>query len=770
MNSPARSLTACSMCGAPAQSVASRCSFCGAAPDSSPRSVAFLRRSVSDAVRDWAHGVQWAPRRMDELVTGVSVRDEVIERTAMEVVSRTAREERAPCRGRQLSGPRIATNDTDLFSMSLSELRAATEHVSQCSGCNGSAVVRCRGCRGSGRASCSACNGSGKTLKHYKKSSRLIQCKVCRASGTVRCGSCGGDGSVKCAICIGSGQELAWLVFDEQANWRVRFEPMSPIVTAHPVLREPRFVEPSELGEFGVETLEQTGTDGASSGYSARVERIDDVGMSADPKRERIRQRQRLRLAVVRRDATYEMCGVRGTLVCSGKNLLVAKNREALAPIRLRRSLWVATSILWVMVSGSVASHFLGQSQYYATMNSWIHAAWFLAVAFAVPTIGATLRAFRPRLRFGKLSARERLCGVATALAFVALPILRFALEPRLTDLVDATAKGRNAEAHQVLDALRESTSANRALEEADDGLRMLDSQTAARPARIVLLDAVAQRAGSQAERAKALARGERLAEIRELGASAQPLDAVAAIDRWFREVWPSDPELRKERAFAFDRADAHCQDELCSLQMRAAANATESTTDRVARERAGRLTLLGALQPLATSQETAVDRLRRYRRAAELAQRVLTEVDSRDEELSAQAERGLSRSREERHKTALVGSTLPVAEELMQVSAVSDTRATWLPLRAIRMYLALDAKQTIRGVYVVGSSPDSRAIRGGSPVADELLSQSTGRAATVKRPTGNASVVQTYEAGVRVVTRWNQGELIEMRIGMADP
>jgi hypothetical protein len=705
---------------------------------------------------------------MDELVTGVAIRDEIIERMAMEVVSRAAREERAACRAKPLSERQLDASNLDLFSVSLVELRAATEHVVPCSLCNGSAVVRCGGCHGSGRASCAACGGSGKTLKLYKKSSRWIQCKICKAGGTVRCGLCGADGSVKCATCIGSGQELAWLVFDEQTRWQVTFVPMSPVIAAHPLLREPRFIESSELGEFGVTTLEQTGTDGVPSGYRARTERID--GASIDPKRERIRQCQRLRLAVVRRDATYEMCGVTGTLVLSGKNLLVAKDREALRPIRRRRLAWVAISILWIVVITAAASRFHGQSPYFETLNSALAAAWFLAVASAVPTIGAALRALRRGPRFGKLSAGEKISGLAAMLAVMALPTLRFSLMPHVTELIDATAKGRSADAHQLLDALREATPASRELDEADDALRMLDSQTAARPARIVLLDTVAEHGGSQAERAKALAREERLAEIRELGASSRPLDAVAAIDRWFRDGWSSDAELRKERAFAFDRADAVCQDELCSFSMRSAANAADSTVDRVTREGSSRQALLSALQPTTTSEEATVERLRRYRRAAELAEQVLATFEGRDDELTAQAERGLARSREERRKTPLVGSTVPVAEELMRVSAVSDARATWLPLQTINMYLALDGQRTIRGVYIVGSSPDARPIRGFPPVAGALLSQTVGREATIKRPTGNASMVQTYEAGVRIVTRWNQGELVELRIGSAQP
>lgn len=768
MNSPARSLANCMMCGAPALDD-SPCSFCGSALNVLPGEHVQLQRSVPDVVREWARKVRWAPRSMTDLVTAVAVRDEIIERTALELVSRTVREERAPCRGRPLSGPRFDPSGIDLFSTSLADLRTSTEHAVHCSGCNGSALVRCRGCHGQGRSACASCGGSGKTLKHYKKSSRLIQCKVCKASGTVRCGACGGDGSVNCATCIGSGQELVWLTFDQQTKWLVAFEPMSPIVSAHPVLRDERFLDPSELDEFGVTTLEQTSADEVPSGDRLRTNQVRGAALSIDPRRERVRQRQHLRLAIIRRDVTYELCGVVGTLVLSGKNLLVATNREALGPIRRRRLLWVVISVIWIIVTSAIASRLEGHSPFFASLNAWLSAVWFFAVAFALPAIGAGLRAFRRGFRLGKLTATEKVCGFAAAAAMLSLPCLRLALEPRITELIEATARGDTAEAHRLLDALREVAPSSRELDEADDSLRMFDARAAARPVRIALLDSVARRGGTQAEPAKSLARQERLAEVRELRASSQPLHAVAAIDRWFREAWSSDPELRKERASAFDRAQAACEDELCSFQMSIAANATDSGVERDAREKASREALLAALHPPAPAGEVIVDRLRRYRRAAELGQRVLADLGGKHQELAARAEQARERSREERRTTAILGSALPVAEELMQVSATSDSRATWLPLDTVNLYLALDAQKAIRGVYIVGSSPSARVIHG-SPSADELLSQSLGRAVAVKQPTGDASRVQSYEAGVRVVTRWKLGQLVELRIGSADP
>lgn len=730
-----------------------------------------IARSVHEAATAWARTVFGAPRQFADLITAIDVRDEVLERVATEVVRRDVREQRLPSNRRHPEPPRIDPARVDPFEVTVASLRAQSEYVAPCGYCGGGGVCSCQNCGGGGRARCSNCGGSGKEVKYYQKSSRLINCKVCRASGTVSCGGCGGKGSVTCTVCSGSGHQLVWLTYDQESRWTVSIEPQSPVIAAHRQLAEPRFLAPGDLTAFSVVAEEEADGPVMLQGYRGGDGPILRAVVAAlDPRLERVNRQQYLKLSIVRRDATYAMSGASGTIVLSGKELVGARTPKALRPIHLRLYLWGGISFFGALGTGMVAAALCGASPYFARSNVVVAFVWLVTIALAVAVVGAVLRALGSRFKLGPLHPFEKYLGIGSVVAFALMVVVGLVSRPTVREVEVALTAGDAARARVVVDALKEKKGVTPEVRDAEDGVMLAEAGKLTGDARLKVLDDVASHHGTRSAEAAVAARKDRLAEIRRLLDAKTPAPVLAAIDRWFRDAWKTDPELAEDRAQAHDLAGTLCSEDPCRLVAANLAKAAAVTPERAQRSTDVRTHLLDGLATTDSTGEGTLDRLKRLRALTETATKSL-EAASDDSEIIEKAKKAASWAQDERAKVAMVGADIGVVEELLGAPASTEAKSTWIAVESTRAYLNIDSQKKCRGLYVVGGEKGARTIRGTTWTADRLLSQAVGHAASVKKPTpSTATTSRWFEVSAPVVARWHSGDLVELRVGDAAP
>jgi len=728
-----------------------------------------VTRSVHDAAEIWAGNVFGAPREFAALITSIEVRDEVLERVVTEVVRRDIREQRLPSNRRDLTPPRINPNSVDPFEISVAALRAQSEYVAPCGYCRGAGVCTCPSCAGGGRAACSSCGGSGK--QRSAKTGRPINCKACRATGTMRCGRCDAAGSVTCTVCSGSGHQLVWLTYEQEARWMVAIVPESPVARAHAQLTELRFLAPSEVDAFSILVMEEASGPVILQGYrDTDNPLLRSVAASIDSRLERINHQQYYRLAVVRRDATYGMCGTTGTLVLSGKNLTGATTPRAVRPIQLRLYAWAAIAAALAAGATVLCARLRGSSEYFNSTNPIITAFGLLAVGVAMPALGGLLRALQPAFKLSRIRPFERHLAFAAAATFGSMIIIGLLVRPRFSEVEKALSAGDLRRARAVVAALRETNGATVEVADAEDSVSLAEAKTQSGDARLQTLDAVVARHGKRAPEASTAARTERLSEIRALIASKTSAPAIGAIDRWFGGSWKGDPEIAEERARAEDVAGSLCTEGPCRVQAATLAQLATPTAERAQRATEARSKLLDALTPAEVPGEEPVVRLKRLRALSATSNRTL-EIAGTDPELGESAKKASAWAAAERGKVPMLGADLPVVEELLEASASLDVRGPVITVEGTRAFLVLDAQKKCRGVYAVGEKEGARAIRGTTWTADRLLSQAIGRTATVKRPNPESSTTSRwFEVSAQVTARWKNGDVIELRIGDATP
>jgi hypothetical protein len=725
---------------------------------------------VHKSVQQWARTVFGAPRRFVELIASIESRDEVIERVALEINRRDVEECRAASHEQAIRSPRVEKNAVDPFGSSLEGLRTQSEYVAACDVCDRKGECPCDECSGSGRSACGTCNGTGKTLSQARKNSRWVQCRVCRAKGDVRCSVCGGRGEVTCTGCSGSGNQLVWLTYRERTEWRVVIEPRELLSEVHPQLSEKRPLETNELAVFSV--LEQRDVPWGSMQLEPDSPAVVQRAVASLHSRlERAQRVQHLKLAIVRRDVTYNMCGMSGRLVLSGRDLKVAPTAEALAPIRRRLCVWGWSTAVIAIALGCTVAALHGASSYFAARNRLVVQAAFISVLASVPTVASLLRVIGPRLKLTRLTMLEKALAIVAVAASMAVPALGVLIRPTLAEARANLANGDPRSAKNVIDGLKEIEqlgAEGRALE--SESLLAL-ANTLEGTSRLAVLDEAATGIGVAAQQARATAREERLQQIRAHLDAGHPGQALDALDAWFAGSWKGDSELAEQRARAYDLTNLLCADELCRFI--AAADADAAADSQVRRQElvTRKQRLVEDLTVANVPGETNLARIKRLNLQLTFAGKVAARTLN-DSELVRAAARAQAEIAARLAKVPLIGAEVSVVEELLGATAQRTSKTPYLVLsQGLTVYLSLDSRQRCIGVYVVGSTKDARAIRGRPWTADALVSQATGRAATVSSPTFEAQTVsRSTLAGIPVVARWNAGEIWELRIGNAAP
>lgn len=723
-----------------------------------------LTQEVPDAFQRWARTVFGAPRRPQDLIADVQARDEIIDRLATLVTRREIREVRTGTRERRSTASRLDRSTVDPFAFTAETLRVESQYIAQCRPCMASGMTRCDACGGGCTVVCRNCGGSGK--QRSEKTGRPINCKICKKTGRVPCGACTTTGSVSCRTCSGSGHQLAWLAFEESEQWQVTVSPQhSPIVLAHPGLRETRPLSSDELSMFSV--VESQYSQGAAEprGLGEPYRQIPQArAVAIDPRLERIRSQQFLRLAIVRRDVTYEMCGTAGTVVLSGKALLGATTPEAIHPIRQRLYAWVSLVGLVVVIGALLRAAVVGSSTYFDGAKRWSAVLVTAAVVCAVPASGALLRAWRGGTRFRRIARPVLASAGVVVLALVGVIVVGLIVRPSTSELQTALASGDVARARVVLEALKERATSGDLLD-LEDRVILAEAGKQIGQDRLKLLDRVASRKGTASAEAATAARNERLSQVRNLVRAKDARGALAALDEWFRE--DRSVEVSEERARAHEVHVSACKTAPCRLVAAATAHKARETDERLAQVKSYRAKVWDSLAIEQVSEKSVVPRLQQVHQLVERASDAL-DIAASDPEIVARATAAITFGQAEQRKVPLLGMDLAVARELLGPAKLTENGVPMFSVGGVAVYAAVDQVGRCTGLFAIGASPSNRALESDSWSAHRILSQALGRPATIKRSNGPTS--QWYEGGVPVVVRWRDGEIMELRVGNATP
>jgi hypothetical protein len=760
----------CPTCGAPTELDAATCRYCtsplaweGAAPMTPTR-------TVDDAASRWAKGVFGAPRGFGALITDVQVRDEVIERVFTRVARRDVYEQRAPWADSVEHRANLDVRAVDPFAIGLDALKTQSLHVATCSQCVGTGWSACGTCNGSARVNCGNCSGSGQELRVYKKSSRWIKCTGCRGRGTMTCGMCSA-GKVSCDACLGRGRQLAWLTYQERTRAILSLRPSdSPVIVGHRQLAAERPLQPEDLEAFGVMLV--TDADGplASTGNGAEAEYSRALLASLDSRLERVIYEQYVRIAVVRRDAAFEMCGMRSTLVLSGSDLTGASTDAAVRPIKTRLVLWAAIAVIVFLVGMSLKGRLLGRAAYFERANGWISPSIVLATLLVVLIVGAVLRELKPRLRLGRLRRYETyMSGGAAALILFGISVSVFS-RPKLEEVQRALASGNVAAARRVADALKDTLGGTREVKEADDLVAMTEAKTAPLTQSLELLDGVARGGGTKAVDARRAARVRRLSEIAQHIERKAWEAAVGLVDHWYRDDWKRDAEVAELRARAQELQLAECASGACRLTTARSVAAASPSIARTARVAEIKGQLLSSLVFVEQSADPPLARLQRLRSLGAGGTDVLRAA-GKDVELIEAATKAVDLAAAQRAKVPVIGASEPVVAELLSKPTQQSEKVSVAALEGVAVYVLFDKQRSCRGLYAVGPGEGSRAITSTTWSGERILSQALGRTAALRGPAQTSGTVSRWaEAGVPVVARWRAGSLVELRIGDAAP
>lgn len=714
----------------------------------------------------WASQVFGAPAELADQITGCASRDEVIERVFTSVVRRDLVEERLPTNRKDVTRPKVDISRVDPFAQNLEQLRNQTEHVTNCVGCGGGGTTACPHCAGGGRVVCGRCSGSGQ--ERSTRSNRMIQCSACRASRTMPCPGCGARGNVPCGGCVGHGRQLAWLSVRETTRPSVMIVPDGPTTVAYPQLKEIRAMEEADLGQFSVSILSSRNAPLEETDYrGGRPTLLDRAQSQLDSQLERVSFQQYTRFAVVRRDVSFETAGTEGIVSLLGRELRGASTREALAPIQRRKMIWAAGISVWGVFLLLLVRHNWHSHSYFAARNSLSAALGMFAFCAVGFFLWSWLGALRPGYRFFPIGAGVKRFGAAAPAALLVIVLLSVIWVPRTSAIQAAIEAGNSSDAHRLIDAAKMAGSSHDVIE-FEDQLKLMDARALDEDAQLRLIDEVAEARRGHSAEAERLARTTRMARIRSLRDSS-PKEAIAKIERWYPKFQGSDAEVAEERALAEEALGAGCGDDLCRYERAGRArdfSRTEARDQKVTTARTAVMASLEFSEDLAESAIARAARLRALRmRATDIQRRLAT-----DGELTSKATKVEGFASEQRASTPILAAPSELVAELLETSGRKDLGFTQYDVDGASIFTTEVTPGTASGVYAVGSA-GHRALTGKGWNAARILKQVFGHDVPLSRPANGTFVSKTKEAGVEIVSRWNErGEVVELRIGGAKP
>jgi hypothetical protein len=733
---------------------------------------------VRGAVRAWSKSILGAPWRLEDMMVPARRQDEMLVRVATEIQRREVVEQRiADTEGRHPLSRRIDPRSVDPWTLANRELREGTEDVETCPQCQGSGGVGCAACHGSALARCSACGGTGSAAASGGSPAR---CATCRGSGSLACGQCGGRGGVACNACEGSGQQLVWFEWRQTSRVEVSLVPDSPVADAYPQLTEKRMLAKSDLVAFNV--LAAAMSSGASGAISPGALALDDheelkrVRAPVDVRLDRVSQEQYLRFGAIRHELGYEMCGMRATLQLSGTELVIESDPAAIVPIRVRMVAWGVAAAAIVVGTSLAIALLRGPTAYFHRSNQWQSALLLVFALSATAAAGGLLRMLRPRFRIHPPRRLDVIAILVMFVSFLGVVIIHRAARPTVAEVRDALASGDTERAMRVLAAMEATNPETSDVRVLREDLEYDEVSKLPPDKRLSRLDAIAGRPDAlhRSDAAHA-ARELRLQSVKELVRQTRLADASALLEKIFVGAEADNPDVKELRATIFDAECNACGSDTCRFVSAREADLVSSTAARSYRVKDLRGKLMDSLAEGDKPGETMPDRLQRMRALETNAKAVLRIAGANDTELAERARAVLKWVNDERGKVALLGVDGVTAEALLgsKVETVKDDVLHASMEGGVSVYLALDKAKRCAGVYIVGEPKESRARGLKSELLPSLmLSKALGHPTPLKGlASPGVSASSTWvESGKPVTVRWRDGEVIEIRVGDANP
>ncbi len=377
-----------------------------------------------------------------------------------------------------------------------------------------------------------------------------------------------------------------------------------------------------------------------------------------------------------------------------------------------------------------------------------------LGTLLAVPFVSRVLRRVAAPSGSARLGLGAVILGTLSLASFAAAFASTFTLRPSMQEVDAAIAKGDTELALHVLSALYELEGNSERVKAGERRALLSAASRAGGEERLALLDKVDDR-------------GARLEMVRSSIAAGRANDAFVAIERWF--AGSKDADVREELARAHELALKACAEDACSLTHASAATAAAETSARTAAATEIRTRLLDALAIPAAAEPDLVARLRNVRELSVLATKTLS-ASTKFPEVQGKAKELLEWANAQVAKVPLLGARLEVAAQILPTAFKMNEKTALAHLDGgVDVYLNLDGRGAIRGVYAIATEEAKRVFSSSSWTPNRILSQATGRS-TAMVASSKDPVLRWNEGNVPVVARYRDNNLVELRIGDARP
>ena len=724
----------------------------------------------------WARQLPMPPENPSDLVRSFELRAQYIGRLATKIVERKVVPRETPHRGAlPVTGPRLALHTVDPWAYSPEELRSASLHVAACVHCTGAGNVPCRTCNGTMSAKCSGCNGAGKAYGYASNGSRrLMNCKQCGAKGELKCTACS-EGEVACRTCRGSGRIEHWLEFTETDRSVLQVALDSKELRAFQWSAAGPQVSPAEiaadakpLGEvtaLGVLTEEKAAEIAPRAWLQTNWQELQPAlrpGERIQGQTLWLFEIPSVRLSYAIADAPPTAISFEGRRMLAPPTSVDRQFEERAQKIRLARRALLVLGI-------GIPFAYLFRGFYF--WNGWVGA---LTVCVAGAAVAG--ERFVREATLGRDGARRWAATVAaTAILACGLAV---GAEPSLRAAERHLSAGRLDAAREELTALGEPDKKSHA--EAWAALHLAHALSSSD------IGTVAQNTAHIPERFQQRASAEqRLYDLtndavlqnlskKDLGAAQAVLAQAMPVLQGDAKGKPFGSNLAELSARLKDAEFTECATDSCRWRVAFEAARTGPSEAREQRLLATRAKIMDGLRPQPRSGEPALSWLQKLDGAASLA-KALNETPG-DEDLSTRVRATAKWTRDERQKIPLVGAERVVAAGLLGIPPDGDTVILSTVTSSIAVYCGMKGGRCA-GVYLVGSAKGARVLNdpAHAAVTAELLSQVLGHPASLPSPPkpvgGKTPTMSRWrDGGVTLVARWQDSNLMELRIGDVKP
>lgn len=736
---------------------------------------ATVREAATETFKAWARQLPLAPKNPAELIRSVEPRTRFASRLFTTIAERQIHWRKGPAgSSARVTGLKLEPERVDPWAESQENLRQISLSILACAPCSGAGTFPCTQCQGTQSVQCPGCLGARKAYGYASNGSRrLMNCKQCGATGALPCNHCDG-GRVPCSTCRGTGREEHWLEFVETSRTDIlvmledeelRGLPWASGDPESPAVMDADAKLLGEIGSRGALTRERAGVLLPEEWLQTNWQKIQ-VQLSP---RERIRRQMFQIFEVPSVQVSYSIADAPpATIHFEGRRLLAPPTSVDRQFAERARKVWAARALLLALAVG-IPLAYLFRGLYF--WSGWVAA---MALCLGASAVFADL--FVRESTLGRKSRRRWATGAAVAAALAG--VMAVAAEPSLGTAKRYLAEGQLDAARAELAALGNPEAPSHQQTWAAVNLaHALQGKTVEEVSRdALLLPEDSQERAKVNQHLYELTRSSVLDHLRhkDLTAALSVITTAApALQKSSPD--PSSPErLTELNAQVHDAAYEGCATEPCRWKSASEATRAAPTPEREQRAARTRAALVDQLSPAPRPKLPSLEWLQRLDQTLALVQE-LGETPA-DADLAARARKAATWAQEERQSIPLIGADRAVAAGLLQLPSSGASDVLTKSKTGVTLYCAMK-EERCTGAYVVGSSKDSRVLNTPAlaTASAEFLSQALGHPSELPTPpkpvAGKAPTLSTWRDGkVPLVARWNNTDLMELRIGEAKP